>query len=105
MAVLCDDQIRTTVGIDPPADGQQQMHANEGIAQVMFLRAQQICTTSYCGQAGQVSELNGTHASASGYMTQGMNRVQTHQKNRYARTERLVRDDHKTGTWTTDGQR
>jgi len=85
MAVLCDDQIRTTVGIAPPAEGQPRMHANEGIAQVMFLQAQQICTTSYCGQSGQASALNGT--------------------NRYARTERLVRDDHKTGTWTTDGQR
>ena len=61
MAVLCDDQIRTTVGIAPPAEGQPRMHANEGIAQVMFLQAQQICTTSYCGQSGQASALNGTN--------------------------------------------
>ena len=42
MAVLCDDQIRITVGIAPPAEGQPRMHANEGIAQVIFLQAQQI---------------------------------------------------------------
>ncbi len=80
MAVLVEDEIRTTVGIAPLRDGEQR---------------------SNCISYGDPSY--GCHVQAA---TASHGRFRTINTISYARTDQyVVRDDNKTGTWTTDGQR
>jgi len=68
MTVLCDTQIRELVGIEPFAETIEisnstplpaRIYANEGIAQMIFLKADRICAVSYADKGGKYQDQAG----------------------------------------------
>ena len=65
MAVLCDTQIRELVGIEPFEDSDKpegrvscglSSSGDEGIAQIVFIKADRVCATSCAEKGGEYQD-------------------------------------------------